>query len=177
MRFIRAWVGAAAAAFLAGSAFAQGIDHSRFHRSTLDALSANLATAAAADKRAVPLKVGDKIDASLSPWVFEASYAGATRPIGGEDAAALRGSLKAAHQEPLAALYEQSMLFRVNGKDLWLPVEAAQVPYFAKELKAGDNVDLYVLLSGGVLEKAGWNWQFLVVDFLKRVDSPAGGKP
>ena len=163
---------------MAGSAFAQGIDHSRFQRSTLDALGANLAAGVAAGERRAPAKVGDKIsDPALSSWVVEASYTGALRPMSDDETTFVRDGFKTIQQEPLAALYAQSMLFRVNGKDYWLPVPSDVIPYFAKETKAGEKIDLYVLQSGGLLQKNGWEWLFMVVDFQKPQASPASGKP
>ena len=93
---------------------------------------------------AVPVdhhKVGDSIaDPALSSWVVEVSYAGAVRPLGDDEKTFVRSSFKAVQQEALAALYEQSMLFRVDGKDYWLPVQSDAIPYFTKELKAGETV-------------------------------------
>ena len=175
---LRAWVGAAAAALLTGSAFAQDIDYSHFQRSTLNALNANLAASVEKKDREIPHKVGDNFfDAGLAPWVVEATYAGAARRMNDDEKAVVHTSFKAFEQEPLAALYEQSTLFRVNGKDYWLPVQSAVLPYFAKELKAGDKIDLYLLQSGGVLQKNGWEWLFLVVDFKKTQGNAAGGNP
>ncbi len=177
MKLFRAWGFATTAALLAGSAFAQGIDYSRFQPSTLEALGANLAAGVAKDERHVP-KVGDRIfDAALSGWVVEVRYAGAIRPMSDDETAFVRDGFKSVQQEPLAALYEQSMLFQVNGKDRWLPVQSAVIPYFAKELKVGEKIDLYVLQSGGLLQKDGWEWLFLVMDFKKLQDSPAKGNP
>ncbi len=166
-RMFQAWGVGVTAALLAGSALAQGIDYSRFQRSTLDALGANLAAGVAKDKGHTP-QVGDRaFDAALSGWVIEVSYAGAQRPMSGEETAFVRDGFRSVQQEPLAALYEQSMLFQVNKKDYWLPVPSAVLPYFTKELKPGEKIDLYVLQSGGVLQKDGWEWLFLVMDFKK----------
>jgi hypothetical protein len=157
----------AIAALFAGSAFAQGIDYSRFQRATLDALGANLAAGVAKDKSHVP-RVGDRaFDGSLSGWVVEVAYGGALRPMSAEEVAFVRDGFKSIRQESLADLYDQSMLFRVDGKDHWLPVPSAVIPYFSKELKVGDKIDLYVLQSGGLLRKDGWDWLFLVMDFKK----------
>lgn len=177
MRMLHAWVGAVTAALLAGSAFAQGIDYSRFQRSTLDALGADLTAGVAKDKGHIP-EVGDRVfDAALSGRVVQASYAGAIRPMSGEEMTFVRDGFRSVQQEPLAALYAQSMLFQVDGKDYWLPVQADVIPYFAKELKPGEKIDLYVLQSGGLLQKNGWDWLFLVMDFKKVQGGAAGRNP
>ena len=177
-RMFQAWGVGVTAALLAGSAFAQGIDYSRFQRSTLDDLSTHLAAVVAAGERQAQAKLGDSISGStLSDWVVEVNYAGATRPMSDAEKAFVHSSFKAMQQDPLADLYEQSMLFRVEGKDYWLPVASAAIPYFAQELKSGDKIDLYVLQSGGLLQKNGWDWLFLIVDFKKTQDSSTGGKP
>jgi hypothetical protein len=166
-----------AAALMAGPAFAQGVDYSRFQRSTLDALNADLAAVVAGGESRAPAKIGDTISGAPSSWVVEASYAGAVRAMSDDEKAFVRNSFRAVQQEPLAALYGQSMLFRVDRKDYWLPVRSDAIPYFTKELKAGDKVDLYVLQSGGLLQKDGWDWLFLVVDFQKTQAGPAKPNP
>lgn len=167
-----AWAAAMAAALLACSAFAQGVDYSRVQHSTLAALSADLDAHVVKDLAAG--RSGDRaFDAALTPRVVEVSYGGAVRPMSNDETTFVRDGFKSIRQEPLGALYEQSALFRADGKDYWLPVQSALIPYLAKELKAGDKVDLYVLQSGGLLQKSGWEWLFLVVDFQK----PQAGKP
>jgi hypothetical protein len=164
---IRAWIVGVAAALLAGSAFAQAIDYGRLQHSTLEALVANLDAGVAKDKGHIP-KVGDRIfDGALSGWVVEAGYTSAVSPMSDDEKAFLRDGFKSIQQEPLAALYDKSMLFHVGGKDYWLPVQSDVIPYFAKELKVGDKVDLYILQTGGLLRKTGWEWVFMVVDFQK----------
>ena len=156
-----------AAATLASSAFAQAIDYSRLQHSTLEGLVANLNAGVAKDKGHNP-KVGDRIfDGALSGWVVEAGYTGAVSPMSDDEKAFLRDGFRSVQQEPLAALYDKSMLFHVGGKDYWLPVQSEVIPFFAKELKVGDKVDLYVLQTGGMLQKSGWEWVFMVVDFQK----------
>ena len=174
----RACAIATVAALFAASAFAQGIDYSRIKRSTLEAISADVAASVAADQRQAPPKIGDKIyDRALSSWVVEVSYDGAIRPMNADETIVVHNSFKAVSQETLAAAYEQSMLFRVKGKDYWLPVASAMIPYFAKELRPGEKIDLYVLLSGGLLQESGWEWLFVVVDFQKPQDNAAREKP
>jgi hypothetical protein len=178
MNRLQAWAVAATVCFIAGSASAQGVDHHRFQRATLTGLSASLDRGAAEDEQRIHFKIGDKMfDTALSAQVVEAAYAGKVRPMDAEESAFVHDIFKSVHQEQMTALYERSMLFQVGGKDYWLPVQSAVIPYFAKELKVGETIDLYVLQSGGVKRANGWEWLFLVEDFQKPEDSPARGSP
>jgi hypothetical protein len=172
MNRLRFWIVLAATALLTNTAFAQGVNHTRFQRSTLEALSANLAAGAADD--GLPHKTGDKIfDTALTPRVVEVTYGGRIRPMDNDETTFVHNSFKAVQLEQMAALYERSVLFRADGEDYWLPVQSAVIPYFAKEVKAGEKIDLYVLQSGGLLRTGGWEWLFLVEDFQQPEDSPA----
>jgi hypothetical protein len=175
-KIFQAWVFATIAVLFTGSAFAQDIDYSRFRKATFAALGARFAEGVSKDKGHVP-KVGDRIfDPALSGRVVQANYTGQMRPMSDDEMNFVRDGFKSMQQEPMAALYQQSMLFQA-GKDYWLPVPSAVAPYFANELKAGETIDLYVLQSGGLLQNDGWDWLFLVVDFKKPQDSPARGNP
>jgi hypothetical protein len=66
-----------------------------------------------------------------------------------------------------AALYEKDLLFTENGVEYWLPVQNPVIPYFAKELKEGEEVDIYIVRAGGVCKKKVCDWLFLVEEFQK----------
>ncbi len=69
-----------------------------------------------------------------------------------------------------AGLYEREYRFTAAGQDWWLPVQSQVAGYFAKELKAGQGVTLYVRNAGGFRLSDSWDWVFLVEEY----DTPAG---
>jgi hypothetical protein len=162
------WIAAALAGLSAHAALAQGFDHSRFQRSTLADLSAKLAASAAEQDSRLAHKVGDAIyDAQLPPWIVPATYTGLVRPLAPDELRYVQNSLKAVNLAWMGGLYQQAMLFQADGKNYWLPVQKQLVPYFHKELKARDQIDLYVVQPGGLRRTRGWEWPFLVEDFQK----------
>ena len=70
-------------------------------------------------------------------------------------------------KEDYAQLYQTDLLFTEDGKEYWLPVQKQVIPYFAKELKKGDVVDLYLVRAGGLHLKDSWDWMLLVEEFNK----------
>jgi len=74
--------------------------------------------------------------------------------------------------ERYAALYEREYRFTAGGQDWWLPVQSQVAGYFAKELKAGQPVNLYIRNAGAFRLSDSWDWVFLVEEF----DTPSGDK-
>ena len=72
-----------------------------------------------------------------------------------------------------AALYEREYRFTSGGQDWWLPVQSQVASYFAKELKIGQPVWLYIRNAGGFRLSDSWDWVFLVEEF----DTPEGAAP
>lgn len=64
-----------------------------------------------------------------------------------------------------AGLYEREYRFTAGGQDWWLPVQSPVAGYFAKELKAGQAVTLYIRNAGGFRLSDSWDWMFLVEEF------------
>lgn len=71
-----------------------------------------------------------------------------------------------------AALYQREYRFTADGKDWWLPAQSPVAGYFAKELKPGQTVTLYVRNAGGFRLSDSWDWVFLIEEF----DTPGGEK-
>ena len=69
--------------------------------------------------------------------------------------------------EAYASHYEDDLLFVENGVEYWLPVQKKVIPYFQKELKVGEDVDIYIVRAGGVCSKKVCDWLFLVEEFQK----------
>jgi hypothetical protein len=170
---------AAALSLSVSPVLAQGIDHDRFQPSTLAALVKNLGKSGAEfDAQFPERKPQDFIfDTELSHWAVPVIYTGRERPMDPIELDYVRGIHKSIHQEQMGALYEKALLFRADGRDYWLPVQTPVIPYFSKELKIGQEIDLYLVQPGGVRRANGWEWLFLVEDFQKPEDSPARGSP
>jgi hypothetical protein len=152
----------------AGVACAQGVDHSRFQRSALAVQSAALAASAAQTYAKRPHKFGDAVyDDKIPHWVVSATYTGIIRPLAPDERNYVAGFFKTIKVEQAAKDFQKAMLFQADGHNYWLPVEAPIVPYFGKELKRGQKIDLYVIQPGGTRRSSGWEWLFLVEDFQK----------
>jgi hypothetical protein len=78
------------------------------------------------------------------------------------------------HAEEYAAMYEEDMLFTENGVEYWLPVQKQVLPYFAKELKEGEDVNIYIVRAGGICSKKVCDWLFLVEEFQKPKEGVPG---
>jgi protein involved in polysaccharide export with SLBB domain len=78
-----------------------------------------------------------------------------------------------------AKLYQREYLFRADGQDRWLPVQGQVATYFARELKAGDTVTLFLRNAGGFRNAAAWDWVFLVEEFQSpnTPKAPPGKRP
>ncbi|HWF64820.1 MAG TPA: hypothetical protein VN685_09430 [Rhizomicrobium sp.] len=96
----------------------------------------------------------------------QAIYTGQHRAIDAAAIAFYLGYEKAhAIQNSLADRYRDVYLFQEDGVGYWLPVQDQVASYFAKELKPGDPVELYLIVAGGYLRADGWNWVFPVEEF------------
>lgn len=62
-------------------------------------------------------------------------------------------------------LFETELLFKENGVEYWLPVQKQVIPYFAQELKKGDQVTLFLIWIGAYKNAGSWDWVFLVNEF------------
>ena len=165
MKRRHAWIIASSLSLLAGAASAQ-VDHGRFLRSSLKAQSAQLAARAAQTYAKGPHKFGDAIyDLEAPHWVTPATYIGVMRPLAPDERRYVVSYFKSMKVEQAAKAFDKAMLFQADGHNYWLPVEAPIVPYFARELKRGQKIDLYVVQPGGTRRSSGWEWLFLVEDF------------
>ena len=102
--------------------------------------------------------------------VVRVKYTGKKRPMSGVKRDVLKQwaqtfSLPSA--EEYAALYGEDLLFTENDVEYWLPVQKKVIPYFSKELKEGEDVDIYLVRAGGICSKKVCDWLFLVEEFQK----------
>jgi hypothetical protein len=101
--------------------------------------------------------------------VVRVKYAGKTRPISDikKDFLLKWSQTFTQNSADYAAHYQTDVLFTENGIDYWLPVQKKVIPYFEKELKLDDDVDIYIVRAGGVCSKQVCDWLFLVEEFQK----------
>jgi hypothetical protein len=101
--------------------------------------------------------------------VIRVKYTGKSRPV----AEIKREYLKKWAQtftrngDEYPALYEKDMLFIEDGVEYWLPVQKNLIPHFSKELKEGEDVNIYIVRAGGLCSKKVCDWLFLVEEFQK----------
>ncbi|HEY4031775.1 MAG TPA: hypothetical protein VGM25_15635 [Caulobacteraceae bacterium] len=103
-----------------------------------------------------------------------AVYTGQSRPLDQRKQAFINAFASTSiGNERYATLYEREYRFTAGGQDWWLPVQSQVAGYFAKELKAGQSVSLYIRNAGGFRQSDSWDWVFLVEEF----DTPEGVTP
>jgi hypothetical protein len=103
-----------------------------------------------------------------------AVYTGQSRPLDLRHAAFITAFASTSlGNDRYAALYEREYRFTAGGQDWWLPVQSQVASYFAKELKVGQPVWLYIRNAGGFRLSDSWDWVFLVEEF----DTPEDAAP
>jgi hypothetical protein len=101
--------------------------------------------------------------------VIRVKYTGKSRPISDVKNDFLKKWAQTFSQnaDEYAAHYEKDMLFTEDEVEYWLPVQKKVMPYFLKELKEGEEVDIYIVRAGGVCSQKVCDWLFLVEEFQK----------
>ena len=95
-------------------------------------------------------------------------YTGKTRKITEKRKEHIDGWVKSYGLKPeIAAMFETELLFIEDSVEYWLPVQKQVIPYFEKELKAGETVTLFTVWIGAKKISAQWDWIFLVNEFEK----------
>lgn len=158
-----------AAAALAGAALAQG-----FPLLTFDQLAAHDQKLVAEQKKTP--RPGDLVfnPGENGGGRVRAAFSGQSRPLDPRTQAFITTFASSSiGNDRYANLYQREYLFRADGRDYWLPVQAQVAAYFTRELKAGEPVVLYVRNAGGFRNSDSWAWMFLVEEF----DTPGGAKP
>jgi hypothetical protein len=112
------------------------------------------------DKRPSEHFVGDQ------PTLATVIFKGGARPID-----SIRSRLISAwglthmRDSSIAADFHREYLFQEGDKLLWLPVQDRVASFFAKELRPGQQVKLYVMLLAGYYDKDRITWAFIVNEF------------
>ena len=114
----------------------------------------------AADTRALNLPgTGKKVmyAATVNKVRVTVTYVGTSRPLTSDESMIVHGMANAIPGAPTgyAELYREAFAFDDAGRRYWLPVQQPVANYFAKELKAGQRLQLFAVVAGGVAEKDG----------------------
>ena len=150
---------------LLGTAHAQGFPWSDFKRHTLKEI-VNIDHQEIDDSEQQDRAI---LHADMYPSVVRVRYAGKSRPIGQSKKGVLKTWAKMFAQDPdsYASKYENDFLFTEDGAEYWLPVQKKVSLYFPKELKEGDEIDIFMVRAGGFCKKKACDWLFLVEEFQK----------
>ena len=153
------------------AALAQDFPFDQFEPTTLAAVTHDLESEVAGDlggaNQAVHHKAGDiLVEAPILRRRAQVIYTGQHRAMDPVAISFYRGYQKAhAVENSVADHYRDAYLFQEDGVDYWLPVQDQVAAYFRKELKPGQPVQLYLLVTGGYLESDGWTWIMPVEEF------------
>lgn len=101
--------------------------------------------------------------------VIRVKYEGKSRPLAQAKQIFLLNWAQtfAGNAQEYASNYKNDFLFTEDGVEYWLPVQNKVSAYFAKELREGDELDVYIVRAGGVCSKKVCDWLFLVEEFQK----------
>jgi len=147
----------------------QGFPYDDFKARTLKALAAmdkDVEQMHASQKDGKPTVV---MHADMLMTRARVVYMGSTRPIseGKKENMKTWAGMFTASKETYIKAYESDVLFTEGGVEYWLPVQKQVIPYFDKELKKGDEVDLFIIRAGGIYDKDKWDWIWLTEEFMK----------
>jgi hypothetical protein len=107
-----------------------------------------------------------------------AVYTGQSRPLDQRKSAFITAfASTSVGNDRYAALYQREYRFTAGGQDWWLPVQSQVAGYFAKELKPGQAVTLYIRNAGGFRLSDSWDWMFLVEEFDTPLPSEKAAPP
>jgi hypothetical protein len=69
----------------------------------------------------------------------------------------------------IVALFERELLFIEGPVEYWIPVQKQLIPYFQREVKEGEVINLFVIWIGARKEMDNIEWVFLGNEFNKLV--------
>jgi len=105
----------------------------------------------------------------ILPSRVRVRYTGSARPLPQNKKEVLRqwARLYAGSPEGYTEPYETELLFTENGAEYWLAVRTKSLPQFERELKQGDEVELYLIRVGAAKTSDEWELMLLVESFKK----------
>jgi len=92
-------------------------------------------------------------------------YRGDSQPVDSIRAQVMRDWITAfSHDTPLQGIHRE-YLFQEGQQLFWLPVEDTVASYFAKELRPGQPITVFVLWFGAYYAGHDITWTFVVTEF------------
>ena len=111
-------------------------------------------------------KVVSIISSDTFPSRVKAIYTGESRSVSAKKKELIFYWIKSfGYRLEIADLFESELSFKEGSVEYWLPVQKQVSPYFAQELKKGDEVTLLLIWVGVRRESEQTDWVFLVNDF------------
>jgi hypothetical protein len=111
-------------------------------------------------------KVVSIISSDTFPSRVKAIYTGESRSVSAKKKELIFNWVKSfGYRLEIADLFESELSFKEGSVEYWLPVQKQVSPYFAQELKKGDEVTLLLIWVGVRRESEQTDWVFLVNDF------------
>ena len=111
-------------------------------------------------------KVVSIISADSFPSRVKVIYTGESRIVSAKRKELIVDWVKSFLYKPeIADLFESELLFKEGSVEHWLPVQKPVIPYFAQELKKGDEVTLLLVWVGARIDPEQTDWVFLVNEF------------
>src|SRR5687767_9132949 len=126
---------------------AQGFDYDAYEPRTLAELVAKYDSKELTDPKA---RDGDRIFGALFPSRVRVTYTGESRKLSDGRKQFVGDWIKTRQLDPrIGDLFVDDWKFVEGGAEHWLPVQKQVAAFFEKELKKGDAVDVYVVITGG----------------------------
>jgi hypothetical protein len=100
------------------------------------------------------------------PTLARVRYRGDSRPVDSIRLEIVRHwGVSFLRDSSIARAFHREYLFQEGNQSLWLPVQDSVARYFARELKPGQDVTLYVLWLGAYYAGKDITWAFIVTEF------------
>lgn len=100
------------------------------------------------------------------PTLASVIYTGDSRPVDSHRLEVIHDwGLAFMRDSSIAGDFHREYLFQEGKQLLWLPVQDRVASYFARELRPGRPVRLYVMLLGGYYASGEITWAFIVNEF------------
>jgi hypothetical protein len=102
------------------------------------------------------------------PAQVQVQYTGQFRPIPEKRATLISYWIKATdpeQAEEVVAMFDTEALFIADTIEYWFPVQRQLIPYLEAELQEGDNVTVFLLWIGALVDQGEFDRVFLMNEF------------